>query len=622
MQPTNLISVESLSKAYAEKPLFNEINFGVSQGQKLAIVGKNGAGKSTLMRIIAGQVPADKGKVTYRKGIRTGYLPQVPKLDDDKSILDNIFNQQNPMANAVRQYEQSLISGDGLEESLQEMERLNAWDFEANAKQVLGKLGLKDTSLRADALSGGQRKRVALARLLLESPDILLLDEPTNHLDIEAIEWLEKFLADNASTLVLITHDRYFLESVTNQILELADLKVYKHEGSYTDFLQNKIERQQVALTERDKARKLMKTELDWLRRQPKARGTKAKSRVEAFDGIQSKAKKNLTESSVDIKVHQVRQGKKIVEFQDVSFGYEKLQVIDHFTYKFAKGEKVGVVGPNGVGKSTFLNLMTGMQKPDSGKVVIGETTKFGYYTQESVDLNDNQRVIEEMREIAEYVKLGDGSRVSVSKFLELFLFDAAQQYTPIANLSGGERRRLQLMKVLLKEPNFLILDEPTNDFDLDTLNVLEDYLIRYSGSLVVVSHDRYFIDKVCDRLFVFEGEGGIKDYPGNYTDYREERASRVQELSNRQSGAGKKNKPQKEKKSDTQKLSYNEQRELEQLEVSIEKLEKRKKEIVEEMNNGSGDHDLLAQLGEELKTLDAQLEKEGDRWLELSDRS
>ena len=621
----NIVSVEELGKSYADRPLFNAINFGIEQGQRLALVGKNGSGKSTMLKLIAGLVVADEGKVTLRKGTKVGYLPQVPILNLEESILDNIFDRKNEVAAAVLDYEDA-VSGRNTTSDLQaimdKMERLNAWDFEAKAKEVLGKLSIDNTEKKVKVLSGGQRKRVAMAKLLLESPDLLLLDEPTNHLDIEAIEWLEHFLIEQNSAVFLITHDRYFLESVTTEIVELTDGRIYKHSGSYADYLENKETRLEQALTVREKARHLMGKELEWLRRQPQARGTKAKYRIDAFDGIKKEAQKNLEENKIKLSIKATRQGKKIVELHDISHSYGEQKLISHFNHKFAQGEKIGLVGNNGSGKSTLLQIITGRLKPNDGKVVIGETTRFGYYTQETEDLNPANRIIDEIREIAEYIKLSDGTKLSVPAFLEQFLFDRKQQYAYIETLSGGEKRRLQLLKILVSEPNFLILDEPTNDFDIDTLNVLEDYLFHFTGGLIVVSHDRYFLDRLCDHLFVLEGQGHVRDFPGNYTEYRQRRKEE-------QKNAGSQKKPStpkadKAKKSDSgdKKLSYNEKREFEQLESDIETREHEKERLLEKLNSGNGDHDQLQEWSSRLGELDAEIDEKTARWLELSERA
>jgi len=620
----NLISVESLSKSYADRPLFDSLNFGLALGDKVAFVGKNGAGKSTLMKILAGIVPPDGGLVTHRKGTRIGYLPQEPQLVEDATVLENLFDPGNEVAALVMSYEEALIDPDRATELtglMERMERLNAWDFEAKAKQVMGKLGIDDTSLVVGNLSGGQKKRVALAKLLLEAPDVILLDEPTNHLDIDAIEWLERFLLDNFQTIVLITHDRYFLEAVTDQIQELADLKIYKHVGKYSDFVQNKLTRMQIAQVEKDKAGHLMKKELEWLRRQPQARGTKAKYRVDAFDGIKAKATQNISESRMELNIKATRQGKKIVELHDVGHSFGDKLLFEHFNHKFAPGERVGVVGTNGTGKSTFLNILTGDLKPTTGSVVIGETTQFGYYTQEAIDLNPANRVIEEVRDITEYIKLSDGSKLSVPRFLEQFLFDRKQQYAYVETLSGGERKRLQLLKVLLSEPNFLILDEPTNDFDIDTLNVLEEYLSHYTGGLLIVTHDRYFLDRIVDHLFVFEGNEKIRDFPGNYTDYREKKKQEKQESQRNKPKEEAKPKVETKKEGKPAKLSYKEQREFDSLEQEIDDLEQEKAGIVTKMNSGGGSHEELREWAERIAEIDEAIEAKTERWMELGEK-
>jgi ATP-binding cassette subfamily F protein uup len=626
----NLISVEELTKSYADRPLFDSLNFGLALGDKVAIVGKNGAGKSTLMKIMAQIVPADGGLVTHRKGTRVGYLPQVPKLDEKDTVMANLFDENNEIAKLVLDYESALVNesmADQLPDLLEKMEHHDAWDFEAKAKQVIGKLGIEDTEQIVGNLSGGQKKRIALAKLLLEKPDVILLDEPTNHLDIAAIEWLEKFLVDNFQTIVLITHDRYFLEAVTDQILELSDQKLYKHEGKYSDFLNNKLTRSQIAQVEKEKAKHLMKKELEWLRRQPQARGTKAKYRVDAFDGIKEKATANIDESQMELNIKGTRQGKKIIELHDVGHSFGNKFLFEHFNHKFAKGERVGIVGPNGTGKSTLLNILTGKMKPEKGSVVKGETTKVGYYTQESVDLNPANRIIDEVREIAEYIKLSDGTKLSLGKFLEQFLFDKNQQYAFIETLSGGERKRLQLLKVLLTEPNFLILDEPTNDFDIETLNVLEEYLRHYSGGLLVVTHDRYFLDRIVDHLFVFEGKGKIRDFPGNYTDYREkkkEEKTQTQSKSQVKSQTSKQPQAQEKKekpKSESKKLSYNEKREYEALEGEIMELETKKEALIEKLNSGEASHEELTEWSQEIEKLDAEIDAKTERWMELEEK-
>jgi len=622
----NLISIESLTKSYADRPLFDSLNFGLALGEKVAIVGRNGAGKSTLMKIMATIVPPDGGQVTHRKGTRVGYLPQVPELRESDSVMSNLYDEQNEVAQIVLAYEEALVNpakNHEIADLMAKMEEHHAWDFEAKAKQIISKLGITNTDQVVKNLSGGQKKRIALAKLLLENPDVILLDEPTNHLDIEAIEWLEKFLLDNFQTIVLITHDRYFLEAVTDQILELSDLKIFKHLGKYSDFIQNKLTRMQIAQVEKEKAKHLMKKELDWLRRQPQARGTKAKYRVDAFDGIKEKATVNLDVNQVELNIKSTRQGSKILELHDVGHGFGDKMLFEHVSHKFAKGERIGIVGANGTGKSTFLNLLTGKTRPQKGSIVLGETTKIGYYTQESVDLNPANRIIDEVREITEYISLSDGSKLSLPKFLEQFLFDRKQQYAFIEALSGGERKRLQLLKVLLSEPNFLILDEPTNDFDIDTLNVLEEYLASYDGGLLIVTHDRYFLDKIVDHLFVFEGNNKIKDFPGNYTDYREQKAEQktFQQSQNQQQNDSKISQKAKPKNNTTVKLSYKEQREYEGIEAEIAKLEEEKLSFINLLNKGSESHEKLSEWSNKIEELDVLIDLKTERWMEFEEK-
>lgn len=618
----NILSVENLTKAYADKTLFQSVNFGMEDGEKVALVGVNGAGKSTFLKIIANLNQADSGSATLRNGIKLGYLSQDPQFGDSQTIEDCIFQADNKVAQAVKEYEQYLLHPEKYEDKLQHlldlMDTLNAWDYEAKAKEVLGKLGIHELHLKIPDLSGGQRKRVALAQLLLNEPDLMLIDEPTNHLDIDAVEWLEGLLKASPSAILMITHDRYFLDNVTTNIVEIAENKLYKHNGSYAKYLENKLERNQQARVVKEKAQHLMKKELDWLRKQPQARGTKAKYRINAFDGVKDKATKQIESQDLSIQIGSQRQGKKVLELHNIGKKYGDLKLVDGFSYKFAPGDKVGIVGKNGVGKSTFLNLITNTIETETGKLVYGETTKIGYYKQSYETLNPENRVIEEIREIAEFVTLANNQTMNVSKLLELFLFDSKHQYTYISKLSGGEKRRLQLLKVLVRQPNFLILDEPTNDFDIDTLNVLEDYLEKFTGCLMIVSHDRYFLDKLCDHLFVFEGDGIIRDFPGNYTDFRESQVGK-----NKQTKSNKtKSEPataivaKKEKKG----LSYNEKREYEGLEKEIANLEKEKKALVDKLSTPNVGHEQLTEWSLEIEKLSELIDEKSMRWLELDE--
>ena len=624
----NQLSVENLAKSYDSRQLFEGLTFGLDQGQKTALVGVNGCGKSTLMKIIAGLEPTDRGEVSFRKGIRVAMVPQNPDFDDQDNIVQAVFSEDIPELNVVRDYEIALHKATVDPENapditplIEEMDRLNAWDYESHVKQMLGELGLHDLEQKMSDLSGGQRKRVALARALIVNPDFLILDEPTNHLDLEVIEWLENYLATANLTLLMVTHDRYFLDKVTNEILEIDQGQIFKYKGSYANFLEKKSEREASEAATVDKAKNLLRKELDWMRRQPKARGTKAKYRVDAFYETKEVASKNTSRQEMEVNLKGERQGKKIMELEQISKSFGDLKILDHFNHLFQRKERVGIVGPNGVGKSTFLNILIGEIEADSGRREIGQTTKFGYYTQEEQKFDLNARVIDVVKEVAEYIKLADGSQVTASGLLNQFLFPPKMQFNVVGKLSGGERRRLQLLRVLMNNPNFLILDEPTNDLDLMTLNVLEDYLETFEGCLLVVSHDRYFMDKLTDHLFVFEGDGKVRDFPGNYTDLREQGA--MPTAKKQEASAPKKQEPTntaQEPKSETKKLSYNEQREFDGLEKEMAKLEKRKDEIAEEMNTKTA-YDELQKLGEELEQVKAELEEKEMRWLELSER-
>ena len=526
----NYLSVENLSKAFGERKLFSNISFGISQGQKIALVGINGAGKSTLMKIIMGLEIPDTGQVALNNAVKIAYVHQNPVFDSNLSIYQTIFDQSNSeVLRVIEEYHKAMLDSErGIDNSdkmakiFEQMDALQAWDFEYQVKEVLGKLGLHDTDLPVGNLSGGQRKRVALAKAILEKPDLLLLDEPTNHLDLETIEWLEEYLAKANLSIFMVTHDRYFLEKVTNEILELDQGKIHRYQGNYGYFLDKKAERMQIEDIEIEKAKSLYKKELDWIRRQPKARGTKAKYRVDAFEETKEKAFTKREERDIELSVSTQRLGNKILEIDKISKSYGEKKLIEDFSYIFKKKDRIGIVGPNGAGKTTFLKLITGLIEPDQGKITAGQTTLFGYYRQEEDRFDEEKRLIDVVKEVAEVVTLNKGQTITVSQFLTQFGFPPKQQFTPIGKMSGGERRRLQLLMVLIKNPNFLILDEPTNDLDLMTLNILEEFLDTFPGCLIIVSHDRYFMDRLVEHLFVFEGEGVIRDFPGNYTDFRE----------------------------------------------------------------------------------------------------
>lgn len=613
----NYLSVDKLAKRYADKTLFENVSFGIDQGQKTALVGLNGTGKSTLFRILMSQETADDGDFSFNNKIRISMLPQEPRINDHYSILDYVLGGNDAVSILVRDYENALVTGDqtALDKLLPRMDQENAWDFESRAQQILGQLGIHDLLVPANTLSGGQQKRVALARVLIESPDFLLLDEPTNHLDLEVIEWLEKYLSTQKMTLLLVTHDRYFLEAVTNDILELDNTSIYRYKGSYSYFLEKKVERQEIEAREIDKAKNLMRKELDWIRRQPKARGTKAKYRVEAFDDLKKQASKRIKTNEVSIGLAGQRLGRKILELEEISKGYGELRLIENFSYTFKKNDRVGIVGKNGTGKSTLVNILSGSLTTDSGQRTVGETVVFGHYKQEGLEFATGSRVIEEVTDIAEYIELSDGSRVTASQLLQQFNFSREKQYDYTEKLSGGEKRRLQLLKVLMGNPNFLILDEPTNDLDLQTLNTLEEYLEKYRGCLVVVTHDRYFLDRLVDHLFVLDGHGAVKDFPGNFTDYRN-----VAIIPKKKEQPTKKSNAAKTAKR-TRKLSYNEQREFDNLEGEIAKLEEEKLELSQQLSQPNQDYEKLVKLGNRLEEIKAAIEVKELRWLELSEK-
>ena len=616
----NLLSVDNLSKAFTEKWLFNSITFGIAYGEKVALVGANGTGKSTLLKTIAGFIKPDGGELKLALGSSIGYLPQEPELEDDKTILQTIFSSDNPTVKIINEYEAAILdieaSGDRMQFLLDEMSRLDAWDFDKRAQQILAKLGITNTDALNGSLSGGQRKRVALAQLLLINPDLIIMDEPTNHLDLEAIEWLENLLTAHNISLLMVTHDRYFLDNVSTKILELDRGNLYTHNGNYAYFLEKKTMRENIQAAEVSKARNLMAKELEWMRRMPKARGTKSKSRIEAFYEIKEIATQNLNQDELEISIQTTRLGNKIIEAHNVSIQFGDLKIMEDFNYIFKKKDRIGVVGKNGIGKSTFLDLLTHTQLPTSGEVIHGSTLKIGYYTQHTNNLNNNNRIIDEVKEIAEYVTLGTGEQVAVSKLLDMFLFPPSVQHTPVSKLSGGERRRLQLLKVLVSGPNFLILDEPTNDLDIDTLNVLEDFLQEFAGCLLLVSHDRYFMDNLVEHLFVFEGEGQIKDFYGNYTDYKDAKPDEVVEK--------KVVKPIETAKETTQvqkkKMSFKEQREYEILEQEIAALETNKTNLTHKLNAGSTSNTELAEWAKEIENFSTQIDEKTLRWLELAE--
>ncbi len=620
----NYLSAESLSKSFHDRWLFQDITLGIAQGEKLALVGENGTGKSTLLKILTGQLQSDSGEVNIRDGVKLGFLTQQPNVAGHLSIKDILFNEQNEVARVVKEYEDCIhhpeTSGDRMQKVLERMEELNAWDYDSKVQEITGKLGITDLDQKFEELSGGQRKRIFLAQLLLSDPDLIIMDEPTNHLDLEAIEWLEGYLSGQNITLIMVTHDRYFLDNVSKEILELDRGKLYRYKGNYAYFLEKKNEREEMLKTEVAKARNLMKKELEWMRKQPRARGTKAKYRIDAFYEIQEKASQNIKKDKLELDVQEARQGGKVLEIHNVSKGFGGRYMVKDFSYTFKKKDRIGIVGKNGIGKSTFLDLITQQSKPDTGEIIPGVTTKMGYFTQETEDLNPGHRVIEEVKEIAEFITLADGSQLSASKFLETFLFSPEKQYTFIDKLSGGEKKRLQLLKILVKNPNFLILDEPTNDFDIDTLNVLEDFLEKFNGCLLLVSHDRYFMDHLVDQLFIFEGDGRIRLFNGNYSDYRFEQdeleALRL-EAEKKPAVAAKPIEADPNKKKGA---TNKEKKEYEDLQKLIKSLEEEKKQLSDKMNAPGINHEELIKLGQRLESVTSEMDEKTLRWLELDE--
>ncbi len=618
----NLLSAESVAKSYHDKWLFKDITLGISQGEKFALVGNNGAGKTTLLRILTGEIEPDLGKVSVRQGTRIGYLTQQPTVAPETAVKEILFSDSNDIARVVKEYEYCIAHPDAdpdrMQCVLEQMEELNAWDYEAKVHEIIERLGVPDLDKKFGELSGGQKKRIFLAQLLLLEPDLIIMDEPTNHLDLSAIEWLENYLQGTTITLIMVTHDRYFLDAVATEIIELDRGQLFRYKGNYAYFLEKKEQRESILKAEVSKARNLLRKELEWMRRQPKARGTKAKYRIEAFHDLQEKASQDLRKDRLELDIKEARQGGKILEVDNLNKSFGSLQIVKDFSYIFKKRDRIGVVGKNGAGKSTFLDMLTDKLVPDSGEITPGVTTKFGYFTQEAISLNDDNRVIEEVKQIAEFITLSDGSQVSASKFLDNFLFPPEKQYTYVGKLSGGEKKRLQLLKLLVTNPNFLILDEPTNDFDIDTLNVLEDFLEKFTGCLLLVSHDRYFMDHLVDQLFVFEGDGVIRHFNGNYTDYRtwlaeqENPEAPVKEL---------KKEIESQPVSPTKrKPSFKEKQEYEQLQEQIVALEKRKTELTEQMDSGVTDHTQLTAWSQELEAINDDIEAKTERWLVLAE--
>ncbi len=619
----NLVSVEGISKAYGEKVLFEPISFGINKDQKIALIAKNGSGKTSILKILAGTDTPDQGAVNCRKDTRISFLPQEPKLDPKLTVEQAILQSGSKILNVIANYDRALENPDDQEayqKAFEAMDQNDAWDFENQYKQILSKLKLDRLDAKVGALSGGQKKRIALCNVLLEQPELLILDEPTNHLDLEMIEWLEDYFKKEKTTLLMVTHDRYFLERVCNEIIELDEGKLYSYKGNYSYYLEKRDARIAQEQVEAHKTKLHFKKELDWMRRQPKARTTKSKSRIEDFKIIKEKAQQRRNDHEVQLEINMERLGSKMIEMHKVSKSFEDKVILEAYDYTFQRNDRIGIIGKNGTGKSTFLNLITEEIAPDTGKIVLGETVKFGYYTQKGIEVKEGQKVIEVIREFGDFIPLKKGQKISAQQLLERFLFDRKKQYDFVEKLSGGERKRLYLCTVLIQNPNFLILDEPTNDLDILTLNVLESFLLDFPGCLIVVSHDRYFMDKIVDHLFVFQGKGRIDDFPGNYSDYRAYEESAVQEMYNASSDQKKQNNDWKAANKSENGLSFNEQKEYNKLEKEIKNLEKSRDSLQNRFSTATLNPEEIKMLSIELSEISEQIDVKTERWFVLSD--
>ena len=613
----SFLQIDKLTKSFGDLVLYKDLTFGIFEGQRVGLIAKNGAGKTTLLNIISGKEGYDSGNIVFRNGVKVGYLEQDPVFEPGLTVLQACLNTDSEVVNTIRQYEEALTHNrlDVLDELIHKMDHLNAWDYELRIKQILSQLKINNFDQKVETLSGGQRKRVAMANVLISEPELLILDEPTNHLDLEMIEWLEGYLNRSRLALLMVTHDRYFLDRVCNEIFEIDNKQIYSYKGNYSYYLDKRAQRVEAMNSEIDRANNLLKTELDWIRRQPQARGTKAKYRVDAFYELEEKAKKEKDLGNVKLNVKSSYIGSKIFEAEHVFKSFDDLKILEDFNYVFARYEKMGIVGNNGTGKSTFIKILMGEVQPDKGIIDIGETVKFGYYSQDGLKFDDKMKVIDVIREVAEEISLGDGSVLSASQFLQYFLFTPETQHNYVYKLSGGEKRRLYLCQVLMSNPNFLVLDEPTNDLDIVTLNVLEEYLKAFKGCVIVVSHDRYFMDKVVDHLMVFRGNGELKDFPGNYSDYREWKE--IQEdiekkQLNEKNKEVKKQQPQSNENKPPQKrkLSFKETKELEELNIMIPQLEEEKRSIEEQMSSGTLSTDELLKKSDRISEIIEMLEE------------
>lgn len=623
--PNPLLQIDRLTKSFGDLMLFSDLSFGIAEGDKIGLIAANGSGKTTLLNILAGKEPYDSGRVVFRNNIRLAYLEQSPAFDPAITVLEACFSTDSETVKLIARYEEVISSGnqERLNELMAQMDLHNAWDYEQRIKQILTQLKITDFHQKIGELSGGQVKRVALANVLISEPELLIMDEPTNHLDLEMVEWLEEHLTRNNISLLMVTHDRYFLDRVCNQILEIDEKRLFSYKGNYSYYLEKRDERVTAHNAETEKAKNLLRKELDWMRRQPQARATKAKSRIDAFYSLEEKAQQKQEEQNIRLSAKGSYIGKKIFEAKEVSKRFGDIRITEKFNYIFTRYEKMGIVGNNGTGKSTFVKMLLGVEEPDSGSFDIGETVNFGYYSQEGLQFNEQTKVIDVVRDIAEVIDLGDGHRLTASQFLLHFLFPPEKQHNYVYKLSGGEKRRLYLCTVLIKNPNFLVLDEPTNDLDIITLNILEEYLAGFRGCLIVVSHDRYFMDKVVDHLLVFHGDAQIQDFPGNYTQYREWKA--VEDK--KEAGEAKASAPQqaapshRKRSEEKKKLSFKEKQEFETLEQEIEQMEEEKERISEELSSGSLSTEKLMNKSNRLSELISLIDEKTMRWLELSER-
>ena len=617
---TPYLQVENLTKSFGDLVLFNGISFGIAEGQRIGLIAKNGSGKTTLLNILAGKEGYDEGKITFRRDLRVGYLEQSPKYPEELTVLEACFYHGNSTVELIKEYERCMETpgNPGMDELLVRMEHEKAWDYERRAKQILSQLKIRDFSQKIGHLSGGQLKRVALANILITEPDLLILDEPTNHLDLDMTEWLEEYLNRGSLSLLMVTHDRYFLDRVCSEIIEIDNRQLYSYKGNYSYYLEKRQERIEATNAEIARANNLYRTELEWMRRMPQARGHKARYREEAFYELKKVAKQRTYDANVKLDVKASYIGSKIFEADHLCKRFGDLKILDDFSYIFARYEKMGIVGNNGTGKSTFIKILMGLEKPDSGTLDIGETVRFGYYSQEGLQFNEQMKVIDVITDIAEVIELGNGKRLTASQFLQHFLFTPETQHSYVYKLSGGERRRLYLCTVLMRNPNFLVLDEPTNDLDIVTLQVLEEYLQNFKGCVIVVSHDRYFMDKVVDHLLVFKGQGDIRDFPGNYSDYRDWKLAKAEH--EKEAAKPKEEKTQRVRLNDKRRMTFKERKEFEQLEKEIAALEEEKKQIEDALCSGTLSVDELTEKSKRLPLLNDELDEKTMRWLELSE--